>query len=141
MSKDKKKGSGKKGNDKPHFRRGKQVNKGHPSYIYEKVGNKYKFIGITHSEVTRGMKNIELENDPNPNPKERKKSYIRPKPDEAEINRFGGRLEGWRFVGDKDKKVVEEVIKKGERLPSVGKFPGSVSRKSQRKRNERKKRK
>lgn len=34
---------------------------GHPVYIYAKVGNRYRFLGITHSPVTQGVKNIPLE--------------------------------------------------------------------------------
>ena len=39
----------------------KSKDNGHPAYIYAKVGNSYEFIGITHSDLTNGVKNIKLE--------------------------------------------------------------------------------
>ena len=36
------------------FRKNKDT--GHPSYIYEKVGSKYVFIGLTHSPITHKTK-------------------------------------------------------------------------------------
>lgn len=35
---------------KPHFRTHK-IN-GHPSYIYAEMGDEYKYIGITHANIT-----------------------------------------------------------------------------------------
>lgn len=49
----------------------------HPAYIYEKVGNRYKYIGLTHSPTTQGVRNIKLEKNPNPN--DNRDSYARPK--------------------------------------------------------------
>ena len=49
---------------------------GHPTYVYAKVGKKYKYIGITHSPITRGVKNIRLED--NPNPKDNTAAYCQP---------------------------------------------------------------
>jgi hypothetical protein len=133
MAKDKKRESGKKDQVVPHFRRERITGRGHPVYIYDKEKKKYFFVGTTHSEFTSGMRNIELENDPNPNPKERKKSYIRPKPDEAEVRKFGGRLEGWRFRGEKDKKSVDEVIKRGMQSSLKGQSSVKPSQKGKKK--------
>ena len=44
---------------KDEFRKEKET--GHPAYIYAKVGNKFKYIGITHSKITEGMENIKLD--------------------------------------------------------------------------------
>ena len=41
---------------------------GHPAYIYAKVGNKFIFLGITHSAIDSktGELNIKLDKNPNP---------------------------------------------------------------------------
>ncbi len=92
----------------PHFRKaynGKFT--GHPQYIYDEDGTKYKIIGITSAKNTNGVLNVEL--DVNPEPKNTKKAYIRPKPDSENKGAFGERLKGWRFV-ESDKKKVRNVI-------------------------------
>lgn len=48
---------------KDEFRRSKETQ--HPAYIYARVGNDYKFIGITHSNITKRVKNIKLDKNPN----------------------------------------------------------------------------
>jgi hypothetical protein len=99
----------KKSNYEPHFRRGKSANKGHPAYIYAKVGDKFKFIGITHAKITHGTKNIPLEQ--NPDPTDSRTSYIRPNPQKEKPENFGKRLPHWRFA-ERDKGKVKGVIKK-----------------------------
>ncbi len=51
----------------------------HPVYLYayDEKTKKYKYIGITHASITKGIKNIPIDN---PNPKDKKQSYFRPKP-------------------------------------------------------------
>ena len=83
--------------------------KGHPTYIYAQEGNEYKFIGITHAEITEGVRNIPLEK--NPEPGNKTEAYIRPKPDKENRSRCGSKLKGW-FFSDADKEKVEEVKKK-----------------------------
>ena len=85
---------------------------GHPTYIFAQKGKKFKFIGITHANVTEGVENIPLEK--NPEPGKTEQSYIRPNPDEAHKSSFGAKLKGW-FFSDKDKKKVEAVKKKGKK--------------------------
>lgn len=34
--------------------------KGHPAYVYAKIGKSFKYIGITHAEITSGIRNIPL---------------------------------------------------------------------------------
>lgn len=82
---------------------------GHPTYIYAKVGDTYQYIGITHSPITRGVKNIPL--DENPDPHDRRASYVKPKPERDHRANFGKRLEGWRF-GKTDQERIDEIIKK-----------------------------
>ena len=83
--------------------------KSHPTYIYALVGKKYKYIGITHAEITDGITNIPLEK--NPESGNKTKAHIRPKTQESHRSNFGKKLKGWSF-SDNDKKKVNEVIKK-----------------------------
>lgn len=100
----------KKGTPRNEFRkRRKGGGAGHPEHIYRKVGNTYVFIGITHSDVTRGVKNIKL--DKNPNPNDSRTSYIKPTPERASTNEFHKKPEkGWKFA-ESDLPKVEEVKK------------------------------
>ncbi len=84
---------------------------GHPRYIYEKVGNEFKYIGITHEIKSRnnnGELNIKL--DKNPNPKDNRPAYIQPYPGKANKKSFG-KKEYWKFA-DSDKPKIEQVKKR-----------------------------
>lgn len=97
----------------PHFRKaynGKFT--GHPQYVYDEDGTRYKVIGITSAPRTNGILNIAL--DVNPQPKNKNKAYIRPKPDSENKGAFGERLKGWKFA-DSDKKKVKNVIERHEK--------------------------
>ena len=82
--------------------------KGHPTYVYARTGDEYSFLGITHAEITKGVRNIPLER--NPNPKENKKAYIRPNADKSHRSSFGKKLKGWSF-SDNDKKKIDKYKK------------------------------
>jgi len=58
-----------------HFRKNYKTK--HPAYIYayDPINNEYLYIGITHAPVTKGIKNIKIEN---PNPNDNKSSFMRP---------------------------------------------------------------
>lgn len=86
------------------FRRNKKTQ--HPAYIYAKVGNEYKFIGITHSEITEGIANIKL--DKNPNPKDKKTAYARNKIEKGKTNDFKAKEKDWR-LSKSDKKKIEKI--------------------------------
>lgn len=86
---------------------------GHPTYIYAKVGDTYHYIGITHAPVTQGVKNIPLEE--NPDPHDRRASYVKPKPGKDNRANFGKRLNGWRF-GKADQEKVDGIAGK-EKTP------------------------
>jgi len=97
---------------KSHFRFGKKIlNNGHPTYIYAKVDNEYKFIGLTHAPVTKGIKNIKL--DKNPNPKDEKISYARNRVFKASDDKFGNKLSHWEFC-DSDKDKIKKIVKYDE---------------------------
>lgn len=85
---------------KNEFRKNKDTR--HPAYIYAKVGNEYKFIGLTHSPITNNVKNIKLEK--NPNPVDKSTAYFRPKSERAKVNKFKNKEKGWSFSNtDKEK--------------------------------------
>lgn len=96
------------------FRRGKSANDGHPTYIYAKEGDEFKYIGITHSRIVKGIENIELEK--NPNPEDTRPSYIRPNTEKDKQTKFGRKLPNWHFSND-DKGKVKNVIKKDKKKP------------------------
>lgn len=100
----------KKGSPRNEFRRKDKSGKGHPTHIYRKVGNTFEFIGITHSGVTRGVKNIKL--DKNPNPNDKQPAYIKPAPERASTKEFRNNTEsGWEFAKS-DLPKVEAVKQK-----------------------------
>lgn len=100
-------------NNRNEFRKNNNKDgKGHPSYIYAKVGNKYKFIGITHSKITDGIANIQLEK--NPEPGNNTVAYIRPTTQEAHRSSFGKKLSKWSF-SDNDKEKVRKIIEDNEK--------------------------
>lgn len=95
---------------KGEFRTNKKT--GHPSYIYVKVGSRYKYIGITHAEITDGVKNIKL--DKNPNPNDSRVSYARPTPAEDKTKNFKEKKAGWE-LSSSDKKKVRKIIKNSKK--------------------------
>ena len=107
----------KKQNFRPQFRGGKTANNGHPTYVYARDGDDFYFIGLTHSEITGGVKNILL--DVNPNPNDSAPSYIRPYPGSSHYKNFGARKKSWSFA-KRDKDKVNSVIKKGKKKGKSG---------------------
>lgn len=82
---------------------------GHPAYIVKVVKKpqpkKAKFVGLTEHDTTFGVKNVLLDENPNPKLKGQK-AYARPKVDEVILTKktFGKKLEGWEFaISDKEK--------------------------------------
>ena len=78
---------------KNEFRKNKT--NGHPAYIYARVGNEYKLIGITHSAITQSTKNIKL--DKNPNPKDKRCAYVKPYSEKEKTNKLKKKYVGWQF--------------------------------------------
>lgn len=91
---------------KDEFRQNKK--NGHPAYIYAKIGNEYKYIGITHSKITEGITNIKL--DKNPNPKDKKTAFARPKVEKSKTNDFKSCEKGWK-LSKKDKIKLFKIKK------------------------------
>lgn len=96
-----------------HFRKVKNARfTGHPAYVYDEEGNKYKVLGITSAPETHGIKNILLE--VNPEPHNSKNAYVRSKPTQEVKGAFGEKLKGWKF-SERDKKKVRKIIDKYDR--------------------------
>lgn len=91
---------------KNEFRKNKVTR--HPAYIYAKTGNIYEYIGLTHSPITDNVKNIRLEK--NPNPKDKRVAYFRPKAESAKTNKFKKKEIGWSF-SKKDKNKIDRYRK------------------------------
>jgi hypothetical protein len=105
-----KKRKDKKIRSKDEFRRLNNIEeKGHPTYIYAKKGKNFECIGITHAEITKGIKNIPLEK--NPDPQDAERAFIRPKTSKAPTKKFGRKLEGWKFT-ENDKRKAKKIIDK-----------------------------
>lgn len=96
---------------KTHFRKNYKNN--HPAYIYayDPVSKKYQYIGITHSPITKKIKNIEISN---PNPLDSRKSYFRPFATEDKINSFSKYKYDWktsRSTGQKARRIKKKFKK------------------------------
>lgn len=99
----------KKNKYKNDIRRSKKT-RGHPAYIYKREGDTYKFVSLTHAPITRGVKNIPL--DKNPNPSDLTQSYVRPYRYSDNIKNFSRKLMGWKLKSSDRVKVNK--IKKGK---------------------------
>ena len=82
--------------------------KGHPAYIYQKIGDNYVYVGITHSSITNDTKNIRLEKNPNPN--DNRNAYFIPKPSKEKISNFGRKYTNWT-INDNYKKKIKNLKK------------------------------
>lgn len=90
----------------PHFRKSRRTH--HYGYVYEEKGDRYSFIGITHSPETHGMKNVPLQD--NPNPEDRSKSYAYPKVDSDQKN-LSGKDAGWK-LSRANRLILDGIISK-----------------------------
>ena len=100
----------------PHFRKFRNAKyTGHPQYVYDEDGRKYKVVGITKSPITDGVLNIRL--DVNPEPNNKKPAYIRPKTDSVEKGVENVRLKGWKFAGSDKPKGQAVIDSNGKKKP------------------------
>lgn len=107
---------GKNKQPRDEFRKHKKS--GHPAYIYEKVGEEFVFLGITHSDISKDTKNIKL--DKNPNPQDNRMAYVKPKSEKDTQNHFGPRKKDWK-LDDNDKKKVGKIIQDNKKRSAPGK--------------------
>lgn len=98
--------SRKKYQPRNEFRKHKRS--GHPAYIFAKVDDEFLFLGITHADVTRGIKNIQL--DSNPDSKDNMPAYIKNVVEHDKSNQFSEPHKGWIF-SEEDKEKVNKVIR------------------------------
>lgn len=95
--------------NKNEFRRkNTKDGRGHPAYIYRETQGQYDYLSLTHAESTRGKKNIPLKK--NPDPKDGRKAYVRPKSERARKSSFGSKLFGW-FFSDDDRETINKLKK------------------------------
>lgn len=83
--------------------------KGHLHYVCGKRGKKYESVGFTHANKTRGQPNVPLQK--NPDKKDKRTAYVRPKLTEREAKCYGKRLDGLG-LGKEDKEKVWALIEK-----------------------------
>lgn len=98
------------GSERDEFRKKNKDSNGHPNYIYRKVGNNFEYIGMTHSSITRGVKNIKL--DTNPDKTDDKPSYFKPRPERASTKTFKNHVEKGMRLSESDRKKADEIKKK-----------------------------
>ena len=82
--------------------------RGHPTYVYARQGDDYFYIGLTHAKITKGVKNIPLEK--NPNPKDKRAAFFRLQAEKNNRASFGKKLHGWSF-SDNDKEKIKKYKK------------------------------
>ena len=99
---------GKKQNRNEFRKKNSKEGRGHPTYIYAREGDEYHYIGLTHAEITKGVKNIPLE--VNPNPKDTRKAFFRPRSEKGNWASFGKKLQGWSF-SERDKVTIRKYKK------------------------------
>ncbi|MGN1227998.1 MAG: hypothetical protein ACI4TX_05095 [Christensenellales bacterium] len=81
----------------------------HPAYLMSIKGDKGKIVGLTHSPLTQGVKNIELRH--NPNPEDVRKAYARPYIKDIPISKLStNKYIGWK-MSKENKKIVNKIKK------------------------------
>lgn len=83
--------------------------KGHLHYVCGKIGNNFQSVGITHGKRTKGVNNIPLKK--NPNPQDGKQAFVRPKLTNAEAKSYGKCLDGLG-LSKEDKTMVWDLIER-----------------------------
>ena len=98
----------KKIQNRSEFRKNKKS--GHPAYIYAKVGNDFVYLGLTHSDVTQGVKNIKLEHSPDPYSND--VVFIRSSSEKLRTNKFSKQTyKNWSFT-ENDQKKINKIKKR-----------------------------
>lgn len=81
--------------------------KGHLQYVFGKTGSQLESLGITHGKRTKGVNNVPLKK--NPNPQDKRQAYVRPKITQEQEKRYGKRLDGLGLSSE-DKVMVWKLI-------------------------------
>lgn len=103
---------------KKHFRKNhSKKSHGHPAFVYERKGDEYRYLGLTHSSVTHGTRNVRLR--VNPNPHDHKVSYVRPFSRIDKIKFFSRKkLLGWK-ISKKDRSRIRRIKRIREKKRKV----------------------
>ena len=86
--------------------------RGHKSRITKNKTDVVEHIPITHSPETRRMKNIPLQE--NPNPQDDRRSYVLPKIQVSQKKYLGRNHPELRIINPTDKSVLRYIKKKGK---------------------------
>ena len=88
---------------------------GHLQYVCGKKGKQYESLGVTHAPRTKGVNNIPLKKNPNPN--DTQQAYVRPKLKTRKSADYGKRLDGLGLGAEDKKKVwaLIEELRKGKK--------------------------
>lgn len=87
--------------------------KGHPAFIYERVGDEYKYIGLTTSEKIKfknGVEIITIRLINNPDPNSNDISYVMPYSEQRPTTHFGRKFVNWK-ISSKDNETIENIKK------------------------------
>ena len=83
--------------------------KGHLQYVCGRSGNELQSLGVTHGKRTKGVNNVPLKK--NPNPEDKKQAYVRPKLTQKKAKDYGKRLDNLG-LGAEDKEMVWALIER-----------------------------
>ncbi|MDR1917600.1 MAG: hypothetical protein LBQ05_01295 [Christensenellaceae bacterium] len=101
-----------KNRQKDEFRKNKT--NGHPAYVYEKDGDFFKFIGITHKKKRKvSIGNKTFRPKPmcdNPRKGDNGKSYYIPCSQKDKVNKFSKPLDDFKKLGDGDRYKFSKYI-------------------------------
>ena len=75
----------------------------HPAHIFGQQGNYYLCHLLTHSPKSRGSKNIEMVD--NPNPQDNTSAYFQPKAQKIHKSKFTTTKPGWKLSVETDKQM------------------------------------
>ena len=102
--------------------------KGHVNYVFGETKTKYKSMGLTHTPKSN-IKHIRLKQ--NPNPDDKRVSYLQPKVQTAKKSYYGKTLVGWNFCKE-DQSIVRHY-KKQYKKSINRKPPGYYEQKNKKK--------
>lgn len=81
----------------------------HPTYVFLEKGNVYIYVSLTHSKKVENYILIKLKR--NPNPKDKKDSYIISEVKEDTKDRFRRKEKGWK-IDSEDDELIRKLYKK-----------------------------
>ena len=101
----------------------KHKNEPHPKYVFERKGENYNYLSMTHKPPKETAKDYVPLNH-SANPKDKRKAYINTKSESDNMGNFGARKIGWKFT-DSDRKIVKGIVKKNKKGKQPFPFNGA----------------